>query len=142
MRTIFGLSVLPPDSARVVIRAVKRAVALRHVSPNAPWQIIELWAADYLASVETERQQAIREAAEAANRAAPPEGEPMQRNGNEEGSIMAWVLGLIGGVLLGLLLGWSVTLPWYWFLPVLLGGSVLALAGLGLWLEDRREHKG
>jgi hypothetical protein len=55
MRTIFGKSVLPPDSAQVVIRAVNLMVATRDVSPRARFQAVELWAADYLAGVDAQR---------------------------------------------------------------------------------------
>ena len=50
MRTIFGESVMPPDSAAVVMRAVNRAVAVGDAPRNARWMIVELWAADYLAN--------------------------------------------------------------------------------------------
>lgn len=48
MFTLFNGSVLPPDSAAIVARAVNRAVAVGDVSRIARWQIVEFWAADYL----------------------------------------------------------------------------------------------
>jgi hypothetical protein len=64
MRTIFGESVMPPEAAAVVIRAVNRAVAVGDVPRNARWQFVELLAADYLAGQYTERE--LRRAEEAA----------------------------------------------------------------------------
>lgn len=52
MRTIFGKSVVPQDQAEVIAKAVRRAVALRDVSPKARWMIVELWAANYLAETQ------------------------------------------------------------------------------------------
>ena len=75
LRTLFGQSVVPPDSAVVIAQAVRKAIALRDASPEAPYMIIEKWAASYLAEVETDRQQLIREAAEQANRVTPTQGE-------------------------------------------------------------------
>ena len=48
MRTIFGESVLPPDVAATVVRAVNRAVAVGDVSRTARWQFLEWMAAEYL----------------------------------------------------------------------------------------------
>lgn len=48
MRTIFGESVLPPESAAIVVRAVNRAVAVGDVSRNARWQFVEWMAVEYL----------------------------------------------------------------------------------------------
>ena len=64
MRDIFGLSVMPPESAAVVVRAVNRAVAVGDCPRNARWQMVELWAADYLAGQYTEREIARAQAQE------------------------------------------------------------------------------
>lgn len=56
MRTIFGESVMPPEAAAVVIRAVNRAVAVGDIPRNAKWQFVELLAADYLAGQYMERE--------------------------------------------------------------------------------------
>lgn len=72
MRTLFGESVVPPESAAIIMRAVNRAVAVGDVPRNARWMFVEFLAADYLAGQRTERQQAIAAAADAANRSAPP----------------------------------------------------------------------
>lgn len=74
MRTIFGESVMPPESAAIVLRAVRRAVAVGDVSPKARWQIVERWAADYLAN-EYALQAWNRIVAE-ANNEPPTQGEP------------------------------------------------------------------
>jgi hypothetical protein len=50
MKTIFGLSVLPPEDAEVTARAVNRAVALGDATGKSRWRMVALWAADYLAS--------------------------------------------------------------------------------------------
>jgi len=64
MKYIFGLSVLPPESAAIVIRAVNLAASLGDVSRRARWQIIEFWAAQYLQDYETEKKarQVVQEA--------------------------------------------------------------------------------
>jgi len=54
MRSIFGESVMPPDAARVVARAVRLAVALGDVPRGARWEFVEFAAADYLAGVQAE----------------------------------------------------------------------------------------
>lgn len=48
MRIIFGESVLPPESAAIVVRAVNRAVAVGDVSRSARWQFLEWMAVEYL----------------------------------------------------------------------------------------------
>ncbi len=57
---LFGKSVVPPDAAKVIQRAVAVAIERGDVSAGAAWQLIEFWAADYLAGVDTERQWRIR----------------------------------------------------------------------------------
>jgi hypothetical protein len=65
---LLGQSVVPPDSAEVIERAVDKAVKRGDVSYRARWQLIEFWAADYLAGVETDRQEEIKSAVRKANR--------------------------------------------------------------------------
>jgi hypothetical protein len=48
MKTIFGLSVMPPASAAIVARAVNRAVAVGDVARNARWQFVEWMAVEYM----------------------------------------------------------------------------------------------
>jgi hypothetical protein len=71
MHDIFGKSLLPPDSAEVVEKAVEVAIERGDVAPNAAYLLVEYWAADYLAGVPTDRQRDVQRAADRANREAP-----------------------------------------------------------------------
>ena len=64
MRTLFGESVVPPESAAIIMRAVNRAVAVGDVPRNARWMFVEFLAADYLAGQYTEREIARAQAQE------------------------------------------------------------------------------
>lgn len=55
MYDLFGLSVIPPESAKVVARALNIMVATGDCPRNARWQAVELWAADYLAGYEAHK---------------------------------------------------------------------------------------
>jgi DNA-binding transcriptional regulator YdaS (Cro superfamily) len=54
LHDILGKSVVPPESAVVIERAVEIAVRRGDVAPNARWQLVEFWAANYLAGVSLE----------------------------------------------------------------------------------------
>jgi hypothetical protein len=65
---ILGQSTVPPDAAKVIAKAVEKAVEVGDVSARARWQIVEFWAADYLAGAETDHQKRVRRAVDSANR--------------------------------------------------------------------------
>jgi hypothetical protein len=70
MYDIFGKSVVPANSAEIIIRAVRKAVKRGDVASTAKWQLVEFWAADYLAGVETDRQERLQAAVDEANEEA------------------------------------------------------------------------
>lgn len=55
MYDLFGLSVVPPESAKVIARALNLMVAVGEVPRNARWQAIELLCADWLAGYDAHR---------------------------------------------------------------------------------------
>ena len=54
LHDILGKSVVPPESAEVIERAVEIAVRRGDVAPNAAWMLVEYWAADYIAGCTVE----------------------------------------------------------------------------------------
>lgn len=56
LRSIFGESVVPPESAAVIQEAVDQMVANGDVSPDAKWLAVEYWAADYLSGLRREQE--------------------------------------------------------------------------------------
>ena len=54
LHDILGKSVVPPESAVVIERAVEVAIRRGDVAPSAAWQLVEFWAASYLAGVSLE----------------------------------------------------------------------------------------
>lgn len=71
MYDIFGKSVVPPDAAEVIEHAVEKAIERGDVSPGAAYLLVEYWAADYLAGVETDRQQQLQAEVQRANDSLP-----------------------------------------------------------------------
>jgi hypothetical protein len=69
---IFDQSVVPPESAEVIQRAVDKAVEVGDVRRSSKWQIIELWAADYLAGAQTDYEHDLEQVIGRANEEAPP----------------------------------------------------------------------
>ena len=59
MRDLFGLSVVPPDDALVIRRALAVALGANDVSPKARWQIVTKWAADYLTDEQARARAAV-----------------------------------------------------------------------------------
>jgi hypothetical protein len=74
MYDLFGQSTVPPEAAEVIEHAVSKAIERGDVSPNAAWQLVEFWAADYLAGVETDRQHQLQGAVDRANQQLPTGG--------------------------------------------------------------------
>jgi hypothetical protein len=65
---ILDQSVVPPDAAEVIQRAVDKAVEQGDVRRSSKWKIIELWAADYLAGAQTDYEHDLEVAVEKANK--------------------------------------------------------------------------
>jgi hypothetical protein len=49
LSSVFGTDEVPAEAAKIIKQAVNSMVARDEVSAKAPWQALEMWAADYLA---------------------------------------------------------------------------------------------